>query len=243
MKSPVDKRKRFPVAVPSPAMITNVAAGREVFTSNAFLVTGERTVLIDPGNDFDAVAAVREQLGDFDGDGDDATDALDDSGGEATSALDDSGGDTPGLLDAVVLTHTHPDHVGNVPAVVDAFDVEVWGFDPDHELVDHAIADGETVRLGDDDYRALHTPGHKDDHLCFYAPESGVLFAGDLVFAGGSFGRTDLAEGNRATLVASIESLLEALDGSVAVLHTGHGPSVTDDPYSHVEHALRAARR
>jgi len=221
MKSPVDKRKRFPVARPSAAMITNVAAGRGVFTSNAFLVTGERTVLIDPGNDFDAVAAVCEQLGDFDGDGSDAT----------------------GALDAVVLTHTHPDHVGNVPAVVDAFDVDVWAFDPDHELVDHAIADGETVRLGDDDYRALHTPGHKDDHLCFYAPESGVLFAGDLVFAGGSFGRTDLAEGNRATLVASIESLLEALDGSLAVLHTGHGPSVTDDPYSHVEHALRAARR
>ena len=201
-------------------MIENLAAGREVFTSNAFLVTGERTVLVDPGNEFDAVAAVREHLG------------------------GDSGeGETTDALDAVVLTHTHPDHVGNVPAVVEAFDVEVWGFDPDHELVENAIEDGETFQLGDEEYRALHTPGHKDDHLCFYAPGTGVLFAGDLVFAGGSFGRTDLQEGNRTTLVASIESLLDDIDGSLAVLHTGHGPSVTDNPYGHVERALQAARR
>jgi len=200
-------------------MIENLAAGREVYTSNSFLVTGERTVLVDPGNEFDAVVAVREQLADSD---------------DAESS--DS-------LDAVVLTHTHPDHVGNVPAVVDAFDVEVWGFDPEHELVDNAIQDGQMVQLGDEEYRALHTPGHKDDHLCFYAPLPEVLFAGDLVFAGGSFGRTDLAEGNRATLVASIESLLEVIDESLAQLHTGHGPSVTDDPYAHVERALRAARQ
>ena len=114
---------------------------------------------------------------------------------------------------------------------------------PGHELVDHAVADGDTVAMGDDDYRALHPPGHQDDHLCFYARESGVLFAGDLVFAGGSFGRTDLAEGDRATLVRSIETVLEAVDESLTALHTGHGPSVTDDPYRHVESALRAARR
>jgi glyoxylase-like metal-dependent hydrolase (beta-lactamase superfamily II) len=212
-------------------MIANLAAGREVFTSNAFLVTGKRTVLIDPGNEFDAVAAVREHLG-----------SLDDSSDTATAPDDDSS-DTATVLDAVVLTHTHPDHVGNVPAIVEAFDVDVWGFDPDHDLVDHAIEDGETVTMGDGDYRALHTPGHKDDHLCFYDPLSGVLFAGDLVFAGGSFGRTDLAEGDRTTLVASIERLLEEIDESLAALHTGHGPSVTDDPYTHVEHALRAAQR
>ncbi|PSQ32792.1 flavoprotein [Halobacteriales archaeon SW_12_69_24] len=145
-------------------MVTNLAAGREVFTSNAFLVTGERTVLVDPGNDFDAA-------------------------------------------------------------------------------VDHAVADGETVRLGDHEYTALHTPGHKDDHLCFYAAEPGVLFAGDLVFAGGSFGRTDLPEGDRAVLAESIEYVLEAVDESLAAMHTGHGPSVTDDPDSHIEAALRAARR
>ncbi|QLH83906.1 MBL fold metallo-hydrolase [Halosimplex pelagicum] len=190
-------------------MIENVARGQQVFTSNAFLVTGERTVLVDAGSEFDAAGEVR---------------------------------DRDAALDAVVLTHTHPDHVGNTAALVDAFDCDVWGFDPDHELVDHAIADGDSVELGDHRYEALHTPGHKDDHLCLYAAGAEVLFAGDLVFANGSFGRTDLPEGDREVLIDSIEYLRDTVSPELAEMHTGHGPSVTDDPYDHIETALRAAK-
>jgi hydroxyacylglutathione hydrolase len=190
-------------------VIDNLAANVDTFSSNAFLVRGDRTVLVDTGDQFDVVAALADRVDD---------------------------------VDAVVLTHTHPDHVGNVPAVVEAVDADVWGFDPDHDLVDHEIGDGTSVRLGDADYEALHTPGHKDDHVCLYATDPGVLFAGDLVFAGGSFGRTDLPEGDRGTLVRSIEYVLSTVDEGLAEMHTGHGPSVTTDPYDHLRHALRAAR-
>ncbi|MFC6836084.1 MBL fold metallo-hydrolase [Halomarina ordinaria] len=190
-------------------MIRNLAQGQRVFTSNAFLVEGERTVLVDPGNDFDVVSAVREHVD---------------------------------ALDAVVLTHTHPDHVGNLDAVKEAFGVDAWGFDVDQPGVDHPIADGDTVRMGDHDYLALHTPGHKDDHLCLYARAPGILFAGDLVFANGSFGRTDLAEGDRATLVESIDTLHETVDDDLAEMHTGHGPSVTTTPRQDIELAGQAAR-
>ena len=190
-------------------MIQNLAAGQQGFTSNVFLVTGERTVLVDVGNDFDVVGAAREYVDD---------------------------------IDAVVLTHTHPDHVGELDAVVDAFGVEVWGYDTDVEGVDHAIADGEQVRLGDDSYEAIHTPGHKNDHLCFYSPGAGVLFAGDLVFANGGFGRTDLEEGDRELLIDSVGRVLETVDESLGEMHTGHGPSVTTNPYTDIELALQAAR-
>jgi len=189
-------------------VISNLAAGEQGFTSNAFLVTGNRTVLVDPGNEFDVVGALEDRIGD---------------------------------LDAVVLTHTHPDHVGNVPAVVDAFDVDVWGFDPEHDLVDHSFDDGEAVTLGDHDYQVLHTPGHKDDHVCLYSAGPAVLFAGDLVFANGGFGRTDLEEGNRPTLVESIRYVLETVDEDLRELHPGHGPSVDQNAHGHVELALRAA--
>ncbi|MFC7250367.1 MBL fold metallo-hydrolase [Halomicroarcula sp. GCM10025324] len=190
-------------------MIRNLARGVQSFTSNAFLVTGERTALVDVGNEFDVVEAVREHTAD---------------------------------LDAVVLTHTHYDHVGNLADVVAAFDVEVWGQDPAQDGVDHGIEDGDHVTLGDHDYLAVHTPGHKEDHLCFYSAAADVLFAGDLVFANGSFGRTDLEEGDRDTLVDSIARLLDVIDEELAEMHTGHGPSVTDTPYRDVELSWQAAK-
>ena len=191
-------------------MITNLAQGVQAFTSNVFLVDGERTVLIDAGANFDVVGAIRERVDD---------------------------------IDALVLTHTHRDHVGNLEAVTDAFDVDAWGYDASIDGVDREIDDEETVQLGDHEYVALHTPGHKNDHLCFYSADAGVLFAGDLIFQNGSFGRTDLEEGDRETLVESIDRVLERIDEDLAEMHTGHGPSVTTDPYDHVELSARMARQ
>ena len=190
-------------------MIRNLARGVQSFTSNVFLLTGDRTVLVDVGNEFDVVAAASEHVDD---------------------------------VDAVVLTHTHYDHVENLPAVVEAFDTPVWGYDTDQDGVDHAIADGDPVQMGDHSYRVLHTPGHKNDHVCLYAADAGVLFAGDLVFAGGSFGRTDLEEGDRDLLVDSIDRVLDVVGEDLGEMHTGHGPSVTDEPYHDIELSWQAAR-
>lgn len=147
-----------------------------------------------------------------------------------------------GAPEAVVLTHAHPDHVGNLAEVADAFDVEVLGFDADREGVDRPIADGDRLRLGDHEYLAVHTPGHEPTHLCLYADEPGVLFAGDLLFANGGFGRTDLPGADHAALVESVDRVLELVDDNLAAMHAGHGPSVERDPYRHVEMAAQAAR-
>lgn len=190
-------------------MITNLARGVQAFTSNAFLVTGETTALVDTGANFDVVARVGDQVD---------------------------------ALDRVYITHTHPDHVDNVPAVTSAYDVETWGYDPDEEHIDNAIADGESVPIGDHTYEALHTPGHKPDHLCFLSVASGVCFAGDLVFANGGVGRTDLPGGDFDALVASVDRLREAVGDDLTALHVGHGPSATDHPVDDIEMAARSVR-
>lgn len=190
-------------------MIRNITRRTDAVTSNVFLAAGDRRVLVDVGNGFDAVAATREHVDD---------------------------------LDAVVVTHTHYDHVKNLPDVVEAFDVDVWGFDTGQSGIDHALGDGDTVTLGDHEYTALHTPGHKNDHLCLFSPAAGVLFAGDLVFANGSFGRTDLEEGDRDRLVESIDRVLDTVPEDLDAMHPGHGPSVEDSVYGNIELAWQAAR-
>ncbi|MFQ3319246.1 MAG: hydroxyacylglutathione hydrolase [Natronomonas sp.] len=189
--------------------VRNIAQGVRSFTSNVFLVEGERTVLVDAGNDFDAVERIE-------------------------GAVDD--------LDALVLTHTHPDHIGNARSVIERFDVDVWGYDADASLVDYELADGDTLAIGDAEYEALYTPGHKNDHLCFYSRDAGTLFAGDLIFANGGFGRTDLEEGDRSKLIESIEYVYETVDDDLAGMYVGHGPAVESHPKNHVELALQAAK-
>jgi len=192
------------------APIHNLAAGVQAFTANAFLVQGDRTVLVDTGANFDIVSRIEDR-----------TDSL----------------------DAIVLTHTHPDHIGNVKAVKTAFDVETWGFDTGQSATDNPIADEERLTIGSHSYRAFHTPGHKNDHLCLYAAEPGILFAGDLVFQNGSFGRTDLEEGDRARLIESIDRLCTVVSPDLSEMHVGHGQSVLTDPYAHIELAGQMARR
>jgi len=92
----------------------------------------------------------------------------------------------------ILVTHTHRDHTGGVPAAVAATGAESWGFGPhltppaeggegaDHAFCpDHRLADGEALQGEGWQLRALHTPGHCANHLCFALEEAGILLSGD----------------------------------------------------------------
>ena len=193
--------------------VSRVTADADVFTCNAFLVEGEQTTLVDPGAMSGVVDDIRERC--------------------------DS-------LDSVVLTHQHPDHVEQLDAVVEAFSPAVMAYGAhDHRTV--TLDDGDTLRIGDETFEAVHTPGHAADHLAFVSDTT--LFSGDVVvhddaaFTGGSFGRTDLPGQSRATLIESIERLLDRLPASVEYLYAGHGETFQGDVRSIVERALERAER
>jgi glyoxylase-like metal-dependent hydrolase (beta-lactamase superfamily II) len=92
----------------------------------------------------------------------------------------------------------------------------------DSDLVLHSS--GDVVEVGDIKITLIHTPGHTPGSVCLQAPDEGVLFSGDTLFAGG-WGRVDLPGGSAEQIVESLARLSE-LESPTAVF-PGHGPTTT----------------
>jgi glyoxylase-like metal-dependent hydrolase (beta-lactamase superfamily II) len=90
---------------------------------------------------------------------------------------------------------------------------------------DRLLRDGDVLRLGELDWRVLHTPGHSPGSITLHQPHLGVAIVGDALFAG-SIGRTDFPGSDFDTLARSIRERLYTLPGSTRVL-PGHGEPTT----------------
>lgn len=110
-----------------------------------------------------------------------------------------------GHLDLILLTHHHADHVAGTDAVRERFGCPVVGAAADrHRLprLDRAVAEGDTVTLGDAQATVIETPGHTRGHISFAFP--GVLVCGDTLF---SLGCGRLLEGTAEEMFASLRKL------------------------------------
>jgi glyoxylase-like metal-dependent hydrolase (beta-lactamase superfamily II) len=86
------------------------------------------------------------------------------------------------------------------------------------------IRDGDTVRAGATTLRAVHTPGHASDHLCYFDAESGELFSGDHVLSG----MTTVISPPDGDMSDYMESLRRVLALRPSVIHPGHGRTIDD---------------
>ena len=84
---------------------------------------------------------------------------------------------------------------------------------------------GDRWKLGGEEVVCLFTPGHSPGSLSFYAPQSGWVISGDVLFQG-SVGRTDLPGGNMEQLMQSIREQLYVLPDET-IVYSGHGPATT----------------
>jgi len=149
-------------------------------------------------------------------------------------------------LDAVVLTHQHRDHVGQLDTVMETFESDLYAYGS-HPRRSHELGDGDALHLGDRRFEVLYTPGHARDHIVLLSETT--VFAGDLVvpndeaFDYGSFGATGGDGPARDQLIDSLERLIERLPSGVEHLYAGHGDAFHGDVRALVETALERAEQ
>jgi len=144
-------------------------------------------------------------------------------------------------VDEVIVTHSHYDHVDNLKYVEEHFSPEIRSFDPGNLSVGaKRLRDNELIEIAGENFKVIHTPGHKNDSICLYNAEKGLLFTGDLIFPEGSFGRTDLEEGDRDQLIDSIEKIV-VLD--VESFYPGHEDSVKENAEKAIKKSLENAKK
>jgi glyoxylase-like metal-dependent hydrolase (beta-lactamase superfamily II)/8-oxo-dGTP pyrophosphatase MutT (NUDIX family) len=131
-----------------------------------------------------------------------------------------------GRIRWVLCTHTHPDHSPAAQAIKAATGAALLGRPPpplpgqDPSFVpDRVLAHGDVVQVGGLRIRALHTPGHASNHLCYLLESTRMLFTGDQVMQGSTV-VINPPDGDMRAYLDSLELLLRE---DLAILAPGHG--------------------
>jgi sulfur dioxygenase len=122
-----------------------------------------------------------------------------------------------------IETHIHADHVTGAGRLRELTGCKCAV--PEKSGVAHAnlqVREGEAIRIGSLELNPLYTPGHTDDHHCYFLDEQGAgrVFTGDALLIDGC-GRTDFQNGDAATLYRSVHEKLFSLPGDTLV-YPGH---------------------
>lgn len=146
------------------------------------------------------------------------------------------------IIDKIILTHGHFDHIGAINEIRKNIDIEVYAYIDSEKYLTNSYYNlsrflgGEEVIINDVKYfrdgdilslddgfsvKVIHTPGHTEDSCVFYSEKDKVLFSGDTLFNNG-IGNTSFPGGNYDTLISSIKNRILTLDDEVKV-YPGHG--------------------
>lgn len=145
---------------------------------------------------------------------------------------------------AILLTHGHFDHIMGIDGVLEDYQVPVYVYEDEAELIadpilnesntytngytyDKAeyIREGQILKLIGYEFQVIHTPGHTSGGVSYYVASENVLFSGDTLFHG-SVGRTDFKTSSMSALIHSIREKLFFLPDET-VVYPGHMGATT----------------
>jgi glyoxylase-like metal-dependent hydrolase (beta-lactamase superfamily II) len=137
------------------------------------------------------------------------------------------------LVNAIVCTHGHNDHINaaddlarstRAPVMLHEADRMLWDVVYPDRAPDAALREGDVVCVAGTEVRVLHTPGHSPGGVCLLLP-GGHVFGGDTLFKGGP-GATGRSFSDFPTIITSIRDRLLTLPDST-IVHAGHGDTTT----------------
>lgn len=150
---------------------------------------------------------------------------------------------------AILLTHTHFDHIGAVEVLQEVFHVPLYVHEKEVDWLGNPLKNGSgkyaelpnyivkapkeehilrtegELTIGDFTFDVVHTPGHSPGSVSFIFKEDGFAIVGDTLFEQ-SIGRTDLIGGSMEVLLKSIHDKLLSLPGDT-IIYPGHGGYTT----------------
>ena len=122
----------------------------------------------------------------------------------------------------IVCSHTHIDHFPGAAGLKARTGAEVLAFDARDGLeIDRSLRDGDSIEATEFVLRAVHTPGHASNHLCFLLEQERMLFSGDHIMEGSTVVIRP-PDGDMATYLQQLERL-KGLRPRLRSIAPGHG--------------------
>lgn len=122
--------------------------------------------------------------------------------------------------DIIFNTHHHGDHVAGNAKIKDKYNCRVIVPAAEEERIvvaDIGVDESTPLTFGSENIQVIETPGHTAGHICFYFPDSKILFAGDTLF---SMGCGRLFEGSAEDIFGSFEKFKPLPDDTL--IYCGH---------------------